>query len=143
MMKLSVLLVVMVLVLGCGSGDDQNSTSNCFPALSVSRVVDLSLPESLELNITGNSQIITGGHRGIIVYNVNGSTFKAFDLRCPNNIDSCEPMTLEGGIALRCSCDNATYSILNGSPVSGEGTCFAKEYNIQRVNSAVLQITNF
>lgn len=139
-MKRVILISLLTLLFACKKTEE---TNNCFPFISVNESINLNLPQYINLRTPGNSVYITGGHRGIVIYNVNGKDFKAFDRACPNHIDSCLPMTIKNDIRLKCSCNNVEYNILNGSPLVGKSTCFAKEYNVENLNGTVLRITNF
>lgn len=139
-MKNLFLFLSIILLLGC---TNSNKTNDCFPFIPVNISVNLDLPEFIDLRIPGNSDYTVGGQNGIVIYNINGTQFKAFDRACPNHITNCAPMEVENNIRLKCSCGGTEYNILNGKPLSGEGTCFAKEYFVENLNGTVLRITNF
>ena len=87
---------------------------------------------------------LTGGSKGILLGNVNGSEFIAYDKICP--VGDCEdPMTFERGIVLKCACDNSEYGIgkgIGGVPQTEGFVCPAIEYRVLK-NGTALRITNF
>lgn len=104
----------------------------------------MNLPQHLNLRIPGNWGYVSGGHQGIIVYNINGTQFKAFERLCPQeNPSSCSQMIVENNIRMKCQCNNHEFNILNGSPLTSGVECFAKEYFVENLNGTVLRITNF
>lgn len=139
-MKKILIYLSVIFLFGCTKND---KTNNCFPFIPINLSVNLDLPEFLELRTPGNSKYIAGGQNGIVIYNINGTQFKAYDRACPNHITNCAPMEIENNIRLKCSCDGVEYNILNGAPLSGDSTCFAKEYFVENLNGTVLRITNF
>ncbi len=83
------------------------------------------------------------GIQGIIIYNFNGS-YKAFDLACPHKpVRSCDKMEFDGSLFLKCPCDDAKFSIYDGSPQSSDVVDFAREYHVQEMGGNQLRITNY
>lgn len=141
-MKKLFVIALLCLFVGCSSNNQNNN--NCVPFVSVNETVDLNLPQHLNLRIPGNWGYVSGGHQGMIVYNINGTQFKAFERLCPQeNPSSCSQMIVENNIRMKCQCSNHEFNILNGSPLTGGVNCFAKEYFVENLNGTVLRITNF
>ncbi len=137
-------VILVLLCVVCNSCSNDANINTCFSNISVSETIDLNLPQFINLRVPGGWSYANGGHQGIVVFNLNGSQFKAFDRRCPEESPSnCSQMTVENSIKLDCACNNHQYNILNGSPLTSEGTCFAKEYFVDNINGTVLRISNF
>lgn len=140
MKKLFYLLIVTAFI-NCSDGEPPNS---CFTPNVVDETLNLDLPQFINLRVPGGWSYAPGGHRGLVIFNLNGSQFKAFDRRCPEQDQaSCAPMIVENNIILKCTCDDNEYNYLNGSPLTTGATCFAKEYLVRVVSPTVIRITNF
>jgi nitrite reductase/ring-hydroxylating ferredoxin subunit len=123
---------------------EKNNSNDILPNIDVNVVLDLNLPEYVELKTPSNWDYVNGGLQGIIVLNTgNGNPhYKAFELACPNN-DCTTPMNFDGSFKLKCPCDNSEYSIIEGSPQTAGNAHFAREYKVNQVNENTLIITNF
>ncbi|MGB0892638.1 MAG: hypothetical protein ACPGUU_09820 [Flavobacteriaceae bacterium] len=140
MFKKVIFFCTVILLLGCSNSGNQN---NCFPFINVSETINLDLPQYINLRIPGNWQYVPGGHQGIIIYNLNGEQFKAFDRLCPGeNLDACSQLVVENNVRMKCPCNDKEYNILNGAPLTSGEECFAKEYVVENLNGTVLRITN-
>ena len=140
-MKKIFFLAAIVLSLGCTNNAIDN---NCFPFITVNETINLDLPQFIDLQVPGGWAYTSGGLQGLIVYNLNGVQFKAFDRLCPGqNLSSCSQMTVESNLRIICSCDGSEFNILNGAPLTEGGTCFANEYLVDNVNGSLLRITNY
>jgi len=139
-MKKIYILLLSFLLLNCS--DDINS-NNCFLGVFLNETENLSNPEFIDIQVPGGSTITTIGGRRVLIIRRTNTSFKAFDLECPNG-NCSSPMTFDG-LRLVCSCNNDMYSTLNGCPVdeNGEcirdGSCFALEYTALLAGN-VLQI---
>ena len=139
-MKKAVLLLMTVLFLSC---TDSGNNNNCFPFISVNQNINLELPQYIDLNVPGGWAYAPGGLQGLIVYNLNGVQFKAYDRLCPGeNLSSCSQMVIEN-INMICTCDNSEHSIIDGRPLTTGSECFANEYLVENLNGSILRITNF
>jgi len=140
-MKRVLFLLSTVLFLGCTTSGD---TNDCFPFIAVGETVNLDLPQFIDLQVPGGWAYAPGGHQGLIIYNLNGVQFKAFDRLCPGeNISSCSQMIVDTNLRILCQCDDSEYNILNGAPLTTGSSCLAKEYLVENLNGSVLRITNF
>jgi nitrite reductase/ring-hydroxylating ferredoxin subunit len=140
-MKKVLFLLMTVLFFGCTENGNDN---NCFPFISVNQTINLELPQYIDLNVPGGWAYAPGGLQGLIVYNLNGVQFKAYDRLCPGeNISSCSQMVVDSNLRILCQCDNTEYNILNGAPLTAGGACFANEYLVENLNGSILRITNF
>ena len=79
------------------------------------REFNLSLPLYGNLNYVGGSLLIEdAGINGIILFNLNGSSFLAWEATCPNHLPkSCSKLGIEGVLAV-CSCESFQYSLATG-----------------------------
>ena len=140
-MKKIFFFAAIVLSLGC---TNNVVDTNCFPFITVNETINLDLPQFIDLQVPGGWAYTSGGLQGLIVYNLNGVQFKAFDRLCPGqNLSSCSQMTVESNLRIICSCDGSEFNILNGAPLTEGSTCFANEYLVDNVNGSLLRITNY
>jgi len=97
------------------------------------------------LLVPGGWVYASGGIKGLIVYNFNGTEFAAFDRACPHVSvsEACSQMIVESSIKMICPCDDAEFNILNGAPLTTGITVGARTYRAVLVSSATLTITNF
>jgi len=138
-MKNSLFVWILILMLGCA---DNTQVENCLPNISISTTTDLNNPSNIGLQTPGGFTILNGGAKGILLFNINGTTFVAYDLICPN-LDCSSPMVFENGLTLKCLCDNSEYSVhLGGSPQTNGSNCPAREYQVLK-NGTSIRITNF
>ncbi len=140
-MKKILLLLISLSFFYC-DGNKQDNT--ILPYASVNETVDLNLPEFINLNIPGGWAYTTGGLKGLIIYNINGTEFKAFERAAPHlPISSCSQMIIQNSIKMVCPCDDSKFNILNGQPLTSGINKFAREYWVTHLNSTVLRITNY
>ena len=140
-MKKFLFLVSIILILGCTSNGVEN---DCFPFITVNESVNLDLPQFIDLQVPGGWAYTSGGLQGLIIYNINGVQFKAFDRLCPGeNISTCSQMIVDDNLRLLCQCDGTEFNILNGAPLTEGVNCFANEYLVENLNGSLLRITNF
>ena len=140
-MKKFLFLVSTILILGCTSNGVEN---DCFPFITVNESVNLDLPQFIDLQVPGGWAYTSGGLQGLIIYNINGVQFKAFDRLCPRQtISSCSQMIVDSNLRILCQCDDSEFNILNGAPLTEGTNCFANEYLVENLNGSLLRITNF
>jgi nitrite reductase/ring-hydroxylating ferredoxin subunit len=140
-MRKAVILFVSILFFACTESGDNN---DCFPFISVNETINLDLPQFIDLQVPGGWAYTVGGHQGLIIYNINGVQFKAYDRLCPGqNISSCSQMIVDSNLRILCQCDDSEFNILNGQPLTPGVECFAKEYLVENLNGTILRVTNF
>ena len=138
-MKNLLLLFVCFLFFSC----EKNDTQDILPNIDVNVTINLDLPQYINLQTLSGWAYANGGLKGIIIQNTGLTPkYKAFERACPNN-DCTSPMTFDGSLKLKCSCDNSEYSIIDGTPQTSGNTQFAREYKVNTINSKTLIITNF
>jgi len=134
-MRKAFFLIATVFLLGCTSNNINNS---CFTFISVNETVNL------DLQVPGGWAYTTGGQQGLIIYNLNGVQFKAYDRLCPGqNLSACSQMIVDSSLRILCQCDDSEFNILNGAPLTQGISCFANEYLVENLNGSILRITNF
>ena len=79
------------------------------------RDLNLSLPLYNGLNYVGGSMLIPDlGINGVIIFNLNNSSYLAWEATCPNHTPrDCSSLSSEGVLAL-CSCEEYKYSLATG-----------------------------
>jgi nitrite reductase/ring-hydroxylating ferredoxin subunit len=139
-MRKFLLLLIVISFISC----EKNSTNDILPTIEVNEVIDLNLPEYVQLNTPSGWVYIQGGLQGIVVQNtgIGNPHYKAFERACPNN-DCTTPMIFDGSLKLKCSCDNSEYSIIDGAPQNAGSNYFAREYKVNVVSENTLIITNY
>lgn len=80
------------------------------------RILYLNNPSLLNMRVSGSAMLIEGlGYNGVWLYRFDQKTFYAYDANCPHILRSeCSRMTLDL-MQLQCGCDEAKFSLLNGS----------------------------
>ncbi|CAM1343824.1 Rieske (2Fe-2S) protein [Tenacibaculum amylolyticum] len=134
-MKKFFLILVGVVFMGCSNNP---VVSNCFLGISMNETINLSNPQFIDIQVPGGHTIARIGGRDVIIIRRTSSSFKVYDLQCPEK-DCSNRMTFDG-LKLICPCSQKEYNSLNGSPIDGNG-CFALEYTVTQISSSALQIT--
>lgn len=131
-------LVCFIVFVNCS---DTSNLTNCIRSFNVSVASDLNNPGLINAQTPGGFAFLTGGNKGILLFNKNGTDFVAFDRFCPQaNCDT--PMTFENRL-LTCTCDNSSYSVdFGGTPQTDGFFCPAIEYKVTRIGSSI-RISNF
>ncbi len=138
-MKKVILLLVTILFFGCAGG---TQVAPCLPNITLNVSTDLNNPSLINAQTPGGHAFLNGGSKGILLFNIDGTRFVAFDRLCPNN-DCDAPMSFENGLTLKCSCDDSEYSVhFQGSPQTENNSCFAREYRVTKLGTSI-RITNF
>ena len=141
MIKKTLLFITFLTFLSCSNNENLN---NCIQSLPLNITTDLNNPQLINALVPGGFVELAGGSKGILLMNVNGNEFVAYDKLCPVN-DCTSPMTFEKGIVLKCKCDNSEYGVgkgIGGAPQTEGFFCPAVEYRVIK-NGTVIRITNF
>lgn len=141
MFKKILFFAFLVLFFSCS---ENNLPSNCLRSFPVNVTTDLNNPQLINVQVPGGAVELPGGAKGILLLNVNGTDFVAYDKICPNN-DCNAPMTFERGIVLKCICDKSEYGVgkgIGGAPQTPGFLCPAREYRVTK-NGSVIRISNF
>ena len=90
------------------------------PDVMVDEVVYLANPSNLKLQSPGGWAYIPGGIRGIIVYRVSDTKFKAYERSCPHlSPNDCTYLDVEDDIKVICRCDESVFLLATGEPLNG------------------------
>ena len=134
----------IITVLAFSNCTNHNQNNDILPYIPVNETINLSLPTYINLTVPGGWAYTTGGISGIIVYNINGTQFKAYERSAPHiSPRSCSQMVVENSIRMKCPCDDSEFNILNGAPLTNGVSHSAREYLVTNLNGTVLRITNF
>ena len=141
MIKKTLLFFSFLAFLSCSNNEDLN---NCIQSLPLSYTSDLNNPQLLNANVPGGFVELNAGSKGVLLMNVNGSEFIAYDKLCP--ADGCAtPMTFDGSFILKCKCDGSEYGVgkgIGGAPQTEGFICPAIEYRVVK-SGTVIRITNY
>jgi|TARA_R110000737_G_scaffold353495_1_gene406163 hypothetical protein len=118
-MKVRIILpfLVFFLVWGC-----RKNKYHPVPNIATDITIDINLPSYIALTGVSGWAYVNGGSRGIIVFRRSPDEFIAFDRHSPADPNgTCErPLTpdTDNFLTLVDSCNNATFSLYDGSPQS-------------------------
>jgi nitrite reductase/ring-hydroxylating ferredoxin subunit len=123
---------------------EKNDPNDILPNVPVDVIVDLNLPQYIDLQTPSGWVYTSGGIKGVFIQNtgIGSPPFKAFERACPN-YDCNSPMVFDGSLKFKCPCDNSEYSVIDGSPQTAGNTHFAREYRVLMLDPSTLNITNF
>ena len=137
-------LLFLVLILGCSKNPIQRNPY--LADIRFQRNLNLSLPLYNQLNFVGGSILIPDiGIKGVIIFNLSGNTFLAWEATCPNHLpESCSKLDISGVLA-ECSCEDFQYSLATGQLLNPNETLNPPRdllfYQIQNFNG-ILRISN-
>ncbi len=137
-------LLFLVLILGCSKDPVQRNPY--LADIRFQKNLNLSLPLYNQLNFVGGSILIPDiGIKGVIIFNLSGNTFLAWEATCPNHIpESCSKLDISGVLA-ECSCENFQYSLATGQLLNPNETINPPRdllfYQIQNING-ILRVSN-
>jgi hypothetical protein len=131
------LILITTILLNCNDQED------IIPYVYVNIYIDLNDPEYVDLNAVGNSVMVTGGVKGIIIFRKSLDEFTAFDRASPANPD-CAVNLDETGTTAIDTCTNSKFSLLlDGAVIEGPASLPLKMYQVHyNPNTLMLQITN-
>lgn len=117
-MKLLFILFFTLILIGCNKNNNHP-----VPNIAFDMTIDINLPSYNALISVGTWAFVTGGSRGIIVYRRSIDEFVAFDRHSPEDPDGICPQPLfpdpDNFLTLDDTCSAATFSLYDGSPISG------------------------
>ena len=141
MLKYIYIFSFLITLVSCSANDN---LANCIIPASVSITTDLNNPQLISALVPGGFANITGGYKNILLVNVNGTDYIAYDKICPAN-DCNSAMNFKNGLVLKCSCDGSEYGVgkgIGGRPLTDGFLCSAIEYRVIK-NGSAIRITNF
>ena len=136
--------LALLLLLGCRK--DKIERNPYLPNINFNISLNLNLPSYDNLRYAGGGQSIRqGGINGLLVFNLNGNDFLAWEATCPNHpIRDCSDLSITGVLA-ECSCEGFEYSLATGqllNPKEGTKNPYPMLfYNVRRSGNN-LNITN-
>lgn len=106
--------------------------------------INLNLPEYVTLQTDGGAkELSSGGVRGIIVYRVNSTTYRAFERNCsfrPN--EACATVDIHSSrLFMIDPCCNSSFSFDDGLPTGGSAWRPLNQYRTQ-LNGLTLTISD-
>jgi hypothetical protein len=118
------ILSISLLIASCNSKDDY------IAEVYVNILIDLSLPEYSDLQVSGNSIFIDGGVKGIIIYHGVGDHYKVYDRNCSYEPSlACSVIdSVNSGIAYCGCCTSAFLLGQDGSAANSPAFLPLKEY---------------
>lgn len=119
---MKVQLILFLMFFGTLAGCKKNKI-HPVPDIPFDITIDINLPSYNALIGVGGYAYVNGGSRGLIVYRRSIEEFVAFDRHSPADPDAVCPEPLypdpDNFLVLVDSCSNATFSLYDGSPISG------------------------
>ena len=114
-MPLYKLVIIYVLLIFVNCQKNSINKNPYIPDLKFDYDINLNLPEYDNLKFVGGTKIIDRiGYKGVIVFNLNGNNFLAWEASCPNEIPSnCSKTKIEGVLAV-CEYNENKYSLATG-----------------------------
>lgn len=92
------------------------------PSVPVDITININLPTYINLTGVSGWAYVNAGSRGIIVYRRGQDEFLAFDRHSPADVNGeCpQPLTpdVDNFLTLLDTCNNASFSMYDGSPIS-------------------------
>ncbi len=112
------LFAALLLIFSCNK-----NRNHPVPSIPFDISINISLPSYADLQGVGSWTFVNGGARGIIVYRKSYDQFVAFDRQSPTEggADCATPLTPDSTNFLQLNdiCSGATFSLYDGSPMSG------------------------
>lgn len=137
-------IIILCLCISLSNCFNETENNDVLPFVNVNESINLNLPQYVDLQIPGAWAYANGGINGIIIYNINGSQYKAYERSCPHIAPSdCSQMIVNNDIKMVCPCDDSEFNLLNGTAVTENISNSAREYLVTNIDGSVLRITNF
>ena len=130
----------MLIIYGCGKEKIDRNPYLSFVKFNVN--LNLNLPAYDNLRYAGGGLGISqGGINGLLVFNLNGNDFMAWEASCPNHpIRDCSNLSITGVLA-ECSCEGFEYSLATGqllNPIENTKNPYPMLfYNVRRSGSTL------
>ena len=110
-------MVVLLISVSC-----KKNRNHPVPSIPFDITINISLPSYSQLQGVGGWTTVNGGSKGIIVYRKSYDEFMSFDLHSPANNGQCDQPLIpdtNNFLQLNDLCTGATFSLFDGSPMSG------------------------
>ena len=136
--------VMLFILIGCSN--DALERNPFLPAMRFSIPINLSLPQYDNLRFAGGAIILPNyGHKGIIVFNLNGNSYLAWEASCPNHLPSDCSQTQITGVLAQCSCEDYQYSLATGqllNPAEGQSEIYSMVMYQAILRGNTLELSN-
>ena len=136
--------VLLLIFIGCSK--DALERNPFLPAIRFSIPINLSLPQYDNLRFAGGSILLPNyGHKGIIVFNLNGNSYLAWEASCPNHLPSDCSQTQIVGVLAECSCEDYQYSLATGqllNPAEGQSEIYSMVMYQAILRGNTLELSN-
>ena len=108
-------IISLMLLIISGCGKDIIERNPYLTSVSFNIKVNLNLPGYDDLRYAGGGvSLRQGGINGLLVFNLNGNDYLAWEATCPNHpIRECSVLSITGVLA-GCSCEDFEYSLATG-----------------------------
>ena len=108
--------------------------------------INLNLPEFDPLRyIGGSKKILNIGLNGVIIFNLNNTSYLAWEASCSNHkLKDCSKLKIEGVLA-KCYCENYQYSLATGQLINPDKNLknpFGLLYYQTNLYNNILRISN-
>lgn len=132
------------MLLGCSKSNVVRNPN--LPDIRFEYEINLNLPEFDALRYAGGSKRIDAvGFNGVLLFNLNGTDFLAWEATCSNHPpENCSKLSIQGVLAA-CSCDDYQYSLATGqllNPPDTIETPYSLIYYQVIANNNILRISN-
>jgi len=136
--------VMLFILIGCSN--DALERNPFLPAMRFSIPINLSLPQYDNLRFAGGAILLPNyGHKGIIVFNLNGDSYLAWEASCPNHLPSDCSQTQITGVLAQCSCEDYQYSLATGqllNPAEGQTEIYSMVMYQAILRGNTLELSN-
>lgn len=136
--------VMLFILIGCSN--DALERNPFLPAMRFSIPINLSLPQYDNLRFAGGAILLPNyGHKGIIVFNLNGDSYLAWEASCPNHLPSDCSQTQITGVLAQCSCEDYQYSLATGqllNPAEGQSEIYSMVMYQAILRGNTLELSN-
>ncbi len=120
-MKLPIILMFSILLLTCTFSCKKNKL-HPVPSIPFDITININLPSYSNLLGVGGYAYADGGSKGLVIYRLSTYDFVAFDRHSPANNGECnDPLKTneDNFLQLIDQCSGASFSLIDGSPISG------------------------
>lgn len=132
----TLITVIAILLNSCKDKED------LVPQAYVNFTISIADPDFADLQIVGNSILVTGGVCGIVIFRLSQDEFVALERNCTYQpSDRCAVYPDSSGLMLKCPCCNSVFTISNGTHIGGEATRPLVLYNTS-FDGLYLQVYN-
>lgn len=137
--KFQSILILSLLFLFAGCRDNNNA----IPLVAVDKEINLTLPSYSALSVPGGWAYVSGGSKGLLIYNRGNDEFVAFDRHSPYNVDDACTVSVDtsNNVEVVDPCSGSKFSLYDGSVTNGPATLPLKQYNTY-LSGTILRIYN-